>query len=74
MSLAESKLLVMIITIIKIILFSIKVCAPQPMLPQTSLHNIPGNSAFVQQNFRPQPESTFIPVEPAKDPQVNLKQ
>ena len=28
---------------------------------------LPSNPVLVQENFRPQPQSTFIPVEPAKD-------
>ena len=50
---------------------NVQVCVPQALLPSSTLNNIPGNSAFVQQNFRPQPQSTFIPVEPAKDTQVD---
>ena len=49
------------------------VCTSMVVLPGASSHSVIGNSsAFVQQNFRPQPESTFIPVEPAKDLQVSL--
>jgi len=52
---------------------SAQVCVPQALLPSSTLNNIPGNSAFVQQNFRPQPQSTFIPVEPAKDTQLDVE-